>query len=306
MIAMLTGELVHQSANRGVLDVNGVGYEVFATTATLGRWSLAGRVRVHVSTQVREDAITLYGFDDDAERAAFLAAQVRHRAVREGYSFLEGEALLIRVCADLSLGRTVELARGVEELSNLAAAFQFRRYRVLARLVGSALEEEPDVPLLLAMREEDASPMAARVAACLLGGPPVRDAMDRLLYEGLSARWRSRVEPLEAGRDPSWVFDPGRRVVYLPERAPSATPLALRILDGLFEAGGAASLPEVARFGWDIDEYHQLRDSKRVHVAIRRLRRAIEDDPSKPTRLVTTEEGYGFCGDAPPARIRPR
>ncbi|MEZ4337367.1 MAG: NB-ARC domain-containing protein [Sandaracinaceae bacterium] len=242
----------------------------------------------------------------DAERAAFLAAQVRHRAVREGYSFLEGEALLIRVCADLSLGRTVELARGVEELSNLAAAFQFRRYRVLARLVGSALEEEPDVPLLLAMREEDASPMAARVAACLLGGPPVRDAMDRLLYEGLSARWRSRVEPLEAGRDPSWVFDPGRRVVYLPERAPSATPLALRILDGLFEAGGAASLPEVARFGWDIDEYHQLRDSKRVHVAIRRLRRAIEDDPSKPTRLVTTEEGYGFCGDAPPARIRPR
>ncbi|MCB9668550.1 MAG: Holliday junction branch migration protein RuvA [Alphaproteobacteria bacterium] len=73
MIAMLTGELVHQSANRGVLDVNGVGYEVFATTATLGRWSLAGRVRVHVSTQVREDAITLYGFDDDAERAAFLA-----------------------------------------------------------------------------------------------------------------------------------------------------------------------------------------------------------------------------------------
>lgn len=73
MIAMLTGELVHQSANRGILDVNGVGYEVFATSHTLGRWQEAEQVRAFVSTQVREDAITLYGFEDDAERSTFLA-----------------------------------------------------------------------------------------------------------------------------------------------------------------------------------------------------------------------------------------
>lgn len=73
MIAMLKGTLVHQSANRGILDVQGVGYEVFATTQALGRWADAADIRVHVSTQVREDAITLYAFDDDAERATFLS-----------------------------------------------------------------------------------------------------------------------------------------------------------------------------------------------------------------------------------------
>ncbi|MEZ4320072.1 MAG: Holliday junction branch migration protein RuvA [Myxococcota bacterium] len=73
MIAMLTGNLVSSQANRGILDVNGVGYEVFATTTALARWADAASVMVHVSTQVREDSIALYGFDDDRERAAFLA-----------------------------------------------------------------------------------------------------------------------------------------------------------------------------------------------------------------------------------------
>ncbi len=73
MIAMLTGSLVHTTDNRGVFDVRGVGYEVFATTSSLARWLDAGEVAVHVSTQVREDAITLYAFEDDRDRLAFLA-----------------------------------------------------------------------------------------------------------------------------------------------------------------------------------------------------------------------------------------
>jgi len=73
MIAMLTGNLVHSQANRGILDVNGVGYEVFATTTALSRWLEADHTVLHISTQVREDSIHLYGFDDETERATFLA-----------------------------------------------------------------------------------------------------------------------------------------------------------------------------------------------------------------------------------------
>jgi Holliday junction DNA helicase RuvA len=74
MIAMLKGTLAHRSGNRGVLDVSGVGYEVFATGGALDRWSAStDPVRVHVSTQVREDAIALYAFDSDRERLVFLA-----------------------------------------------------------------------------------------------------------------------------------------------------------------------------------------------------------------------------------------
>ena len=73
MIARLTGTLVHSAGDRGILDVGGVGYEVFATASALGVWTGAGTVTLHISTQVREDAITLYGFLGDTQRLAFLA-----------------------------------------------------------------------------------------------------------------------------------------------------------------------------------------------------------------------------------------
>lgn len=73
MIAFLRGELIHHENNRGIVDVDGVGYEVFATTSALDRWAAEGTVRVHVSTQVREDSITLYAFEGSTDRASFLA-----------------------------------------------------------------------------------------------------------------------------------------------------------------------------------------------------------------------------------------
>ncbi len=72
MIARLTGRLVHSDTGRGILDVGGVGYEVFAPNRALAAWAGEDPVTVHVSTQVREDAITLFGFERDLERKAFL------------------------------------------------------------------------------------------------------------------------------------------------------------------------------------------------------------------------------------------
>lgn len=72
MIARLVGTLVDHEEQRGIIDVNGVGYEVFAPSRALADWSAQGApVTVHVSTQVREDAITLFGFPTPLERQAF-------------------------------------------------------------------------------------------------------------------------------------------------------------------------------------------------------------------------------------------
>jgi Holliday junction DNA helicase RuvA len=72
MIASLTG-LVRESYEGGcVLDVNGVGYLVSCSRRTLE--ALAAREgvqRLLVETRVSQDAITLIGFADAAERAAF-------------------------------------------------------------------------------------------------------------------------------------------------------------------------------------------------------------------------------------------
>src|SRR5690349_9870494 len=55
-----------------VIDVGGVGYEIFVPLGTLGRLPLPpAEVTLHVHTHVREDALVLYGFASLDDRAAF-------------------------------------------------------------------------------------------------------------------------------------------------------------------------------------------------------------------------------------------
>ena len=72
MIAKLTGRLDSVSTNYLILDVNGVGYQVFASSRTLSRLGLPGEpVSLLIDTQVREDAFNLFGFADVAEQQWF-------------------------------------------------------------------------------------------------------------------------------------------------------------------------------------------------------------------------------------------
>ncbi len=71
MIGYLRGSLHHRDGNQAVLVVQGVGYLIQATEGALDAWATQDPVEVWVSTQVREDAITLYAFDSWATRSAF-------------------------------------------------------------------------------------------------------------------------------------------------------------------------------------------------------------------------------------------
>ena len=76
MIARLRGKMLEHLDDGIVLDVNGVGYLVFCPArvlATLGR--TGDLVDLFIETQVREDAITLFGFGEAAERNWFRALQ---------------------------------------------------------------------------------------------------------------------------------------------------------------------------------------------------------------------------------------
>src|SRR5271163_3526141 len=76
MIGRLTGKVIAQEPDGTiVLDVAGVGYELAAPLGTLGRArpDEGGRVTLWVHTHVREDALALFGFSDETERAAFRA-----------------------------------------------------------------------------------------------------------------------------------------------------------------------------------------------------------------------------------------
>jgi holliday junction DNA helicase RuvA len=73
VIALLDGRLHRKSPDHLVVDCGGVGYQVFVSLQTYARLpDENARVRLEVVTHVREDAITLFGFADGAERALFL------------------------------------------------------------------------------------------------------------------------------------------------------------------------------------------------------------------------------------------
>ncbi len=72
MIAALEGVLREKSPTRVVLDVGGVGYEVLIPLTTFYELPDPGKtVGLRIHTHVREDALQLFGFRSEGERAAF-------------------------------------------------------------------------------------------------------------------------------------------------------------------------------------------------------------------------------------------
>lgn len=72
MIARLAGTLLERSADHVVIDVGGVGFRVFVSATTASELPAIGEpATVLIHTQVREDAISLYGFATTVERELF-------------------------------------------------------------------------------------------------------------------------------------------------------------------------------------------------------------------------------------------
>jgi len=72
MIAYLRGKLIGRSEAAMVIDANGVGYEVFVLTSTLESAPGPGEeVELHIYTHMRDDGISLYGFDRIEEKGMF-------------------------------------------------------------------------------------------------------------------------------------------------------------------------------------------------------------------------------------------
>jgi Holliday junction DNA helicase RuvA len=71
LIAKLKGVIDSVDEGSAVVDVNGVGYLVSASSRTLRDLVVGGPATLLVETIVREDAIALYGFLETAERDWF-------------------------------------------------------------------------------------------------------------------------------------------------------------------------------------------------------------------------------------------
>ncbi len=75
MIGKLRGLVDAVGEAHAIIDVNGVGYEVFASSRTLQALQPGHEVSLAIETHVREDAIRLFGFTSEVERAWFRMLQ---------------------------------------------------------------------------------------------------------------------------------------------------------------------------------------------------------------------------------------
>lgn len=176
MIARLSGVLVTAGADNAVIDVNGVGYLVSASARTLSAIGPIGSpVVLHVETQVREDAIQLFGFVHEDERDWF--------------------RLLLTV---QGVGGRVALAiLSVLPPGDIQAAIAMRDTASVARANGVG-------PKLAARIVNELKDKAGSIA--LSGGPGVpvfavaASAADSAARDALSALANLGFRPAEAGR----------------------------------------------------------------------------------------------------------
>ena len=72
MISYVRGVLDYKEPNLVIVDINGIGYEVFVPLSTYQKLpAVGGQVKLHTYHHVREDAMQLYGFASSEEKEVF-------------------------------------------------------------------------------------------------------------------------------------------------------------------------------------------------------------------------------------------
>jgi Holliday junction DNA helicase RuvA len=72
MIAYLRGRVLTTTAETVILDVNGVGYEAYCSGSAFRKITVGAVAELYTYLQVKEDGVTLFGFDSIQEKELFL------------------------------------------------------------------------------------------------------------------------------------------------------------------------------------------------------------------------------------------
>ena len=72
MIAYLRGKVLTTTAETAILDVNGVGYEAYCSGGAFRKIIVGQVAELYTYLQVKEDGVTLFGFESVKEKELFL------------------------------------------------------------------------------------------------------------------------------------------------------------------------------------------------------------------------------------------
>lgn len=72
MIAYLKGRVLTTTLETAILEVNGVGYEIYCSGGAFKKLTVGEVAELHTYLQVKEDGVTLFGFASPKEKDIFL------------------------------------------------------------------------------------------------------------------------------------------------------------------------------------------------------------------------------------------
>ena len=158
MIALLRGTLVEKHPNQAVVEAGGVGYDVTIPISTYANLpDTGGEVRLRIHTHVREDALALYGFLTQDEKALF------ERLI--GVSGI-GPTLAVKILSGLSAIELIHaIRRGeVERLVRVPGVGKKTAERMVLELrdkLPAPAGEEPAAPAAASLSEVEQDVLSA-------------------------------------------------------------------------------------------------------------------------------------------------
>jgi Holliday junction DNA helicase RuvA len=169
MIGKLSGIIESFGDDYLILDVNGVGYVVTCSSRTLQRLPARGEpASLAIETQVREDAIRLFGFTSDAERDWFRLLQSVQGV---------GAKVALAILGILSAGELATVI-GTQDKASVARAPGVGP-KLAARIVAELKDKAPALaavdPVVARLAGEEEAKTAPR---------PVQDAISALVNLG--------------------------------------------------------------------------------------------------------------------------
>lgn len=163
MIAHLRGRLLSKSPSQAVIDCGGVGYDVAISVPTYSALPAEGaEVSLHINTQVREDAIALFGFLNRDEKRLF------ERLITVSGI---GPKLGITVLSGLPAGSLVAAIRGGDHTQ-------------LVRIPGIGKKTAERVVLELKDKLDDLGGTAPAASGGFHAGPVAEDVLSALVNLG--------------------------------------------------------------------------------------------------------------------------
>jgi hypothetical protein len=241
----------------------------------------------------------------DAMRACVIASAAATEAEAKGTVWVAMLARGLRCYGLMQAGRWDELDAALRDLERLSQRTDAATLVACTRFTQLASTPHPQLPVLMGLvAGHDRAPMPARWARQLARAEVGVRRIDATLVGALRGRFAAvtlgRREPPDKPWAHGWGADFAARLVVLGDGRLvdlARSPVPLRLLARLVEGGGVADKEALVLACWDQPDYHPLRDDKRLQVTVNRLRKTIEDDPTRPERLVTVENGYalGSC-----------